>query len=118
MTHTALLGPHRLAFDEISTTIDWPSPGVFALGYVDHDGAFRVSHVGRSDTDVRARLRDLIGSERAFKYRLYASPRAAFEKECALFHEFRPPCTRFHPDRPKGTDWTCPHCVMFATAAW
>jgi hypothetical protein len=117
MTKTGLLGPHPLAFDEINTEINWASPGVFALGYVDQHGAFRVNHVGRSDSDVRLRLHALIGSERVFKYRLYASPRAAFEKECELFHAFRPPCTRLHPDRPKGTNWTCPHCVMFAMPA-
>lgn len=114
MLTTGLLGPYRLSFDEIDRLIARPSPGVLALGQRDEDDAFRVNYIGRDDSDIRDRLRGFIGAEALFKYRLIQSQKAAFEKECELFHDFSPPCTRLHPDRPRGTNWTCPRCVAFA----
>lgn len=110
---TGLLGPYRLTFDGINRAIFRRSAGVFALGHRDPNGNFRVKHVGRSDTDIRSRLCECIGSDTLFKFSFYASARAAFEKECELFHDFNPPCNRIHPGRPKGTTWECPRCTIF-----
>jgi hypothetical protein len=108
MGKSGLVGPYPLDFDTINDAIARPLPGAFALGYVDPAGKFCVSHVGRSDTDLREKLRNYIGSGSMFKYRTFDNTRGAFEKECQLFHEFRP--RGLHPARPAGTKWECPYC--------
>ena len=113
MTNTGLLGPYQLTFDGIDCAVDRKSPGVFALGHSSADGKFVINAVGRSDDDIKARLRDYIGSEIMFKYRYFPSPRQAFLKECELFHSFSPPGNRIHPDRPRGASWECPHCRIY-----
>jgi len=117
MTKTGLQGPYPLSFDAIDAAVRSKSAGVYALGHADAQGRFCINHVGRSDSDPRSRLLDCIGSERLFKYGYSASAQTAFEKECQLFHDFSPPGNRLHPDRPKGTRWSCPRCRMFAPAA-
>ena len=112
--NTGLSGPYRLTFDAIDAAITQSSPGVFALGYSDAGGRFCVNHVGRSDADLKVRLRDFIGSDSLFKYGYSPSSEAAFQKECEMFHDVRPPRTLVHPGRPKGTSWECPRCRIFA----
>jgi hypothetical protein len=112
MPQTGLLGPYRLTFDDINTAVNQTYPGVFALGHLDRDGRFCVTRVGRSDQDVGAALRDFIGSENYFKFDILSTGRAAFEKECTLYHDFSPRGNRVHPQRPTDSDWTCPHCRM------
>lgn len=110
MLQTALLGPYRLAVDEINHAVPRRSPGAFALGYLDPQGAFRISYVGRSDEDIGDRLRSLIGSDLMFKYSCFTSSKTAFEKECEMFHDFRPRGNRLHPERAAGSSWVCPRC--------
>jgi|GraSoiStandDraft_41_1057321.scaffolds.fasta_scaffold844207_2 hypothetical protein len=117
MTKTGLQGPYPLSFDAIDAVVTRTSAGVYALGHSDAQGRFCINHVGRSDSDLRSRLLDYIGSDRLFKYGYSASSQTAFEKECQLFHDFSPPGNRLHPDRPKGTTWSCPRCRMFARVA-
>lgn len=107
----SLKGPHSLSFDALERVLPKSRTGIYALGYVDPDGRFRVQSVGRDDYDVRARLSELIGSSMMFKFAVLGDAREAFEKECALFHELRPPSTIIHPVRPRGTNWQCPHCL-------
>jgi hypothetical protein len=114
---TGLLGPYRLTFDGINEAMYRQAAGVYALGSNDPSGNFQVKHVGRADADLRARLRDCIGSEVMFKYRFYSNARTAFEKECELFHDFSPPGNRIHPGRPKGTNWLCPRCQIFKASS-
>jgi hypothetical protein len=113
MASTGLLGPYRLTFEEIKDAIPRVSPGAFALGHKDPSGRFYVDYVGRADTDVRGKLQGLIGSAMLFKYSCAPSAEAAFRKECELFHDFKPPGNRMHPDRPGGTSWECPRCRFF-----
>lgn len=110
MSKSGLLGPYALNYDSINERVVRTSPGTFALGYVNGAGAFCISSVGRSDADVRERLKAMIGAESMFKYRYFESSRAAFEKECQLFHEFRPGGSPLHPARPAGSKLTCPYC--------
>lgn len=110
MAKTGLLGPYPLGYDDVAAVVSDVSPGVFALGYTDLQGAFRINSIGRSDQNVAAALHTLIGSDQSFKFDFASSSKAAFERECALFHDFRPPCTRIHPSRPEGSDFTCPRC--------
>jgi len=109
---TALLGPYELAFDAIERELPQAACGVFALGYVDAGGTFRVQRVGRED-DLRQGLCNLIGSSTRFKFARSMSVQAAFEWECELFHKFRPPGNIIHPDRPSGANWLCPVCAQF-----
>jgi len=114
VTKTGLSGPYPLAFDAIEAAVVRKSAGVFALGHADPSGRFCVNHIGRSDADVRTRLLDYIGSDQLFKFGYFPTSRAAFERECELFHDIGPPRNRVHPDRPKGTTWECPRCQLFA----
>lgn len=115
-TKTGLSGPYRLSFDEIDAVVMRRSAGVYALGHTNAQGLFCISHIGRSDSDIRARLLDYIGSDMLFKFGYCSASQTAFERECGLFHDFSPPGNRLHPDRPKGTRWRCPRCQIFAPA--
>ena len=113
MTTTSLLGPFRLAYDEISSSVTRIAPGAFVLGHKGPDGRFYVDFVGRADKDIKTQLLGLIGSGTLFKYRVTPSAEQAFHMECELFHDFKPPGNRMHPDRPAGTKWECPRCRFF-----
>jgi hypothetical protein len=113
MANIGLLGPYRLNFDEISSAIPRIAPGVYALGHKGPDGRFYIDVVGRSDKDIRGKLHSLIGSGTLFKYSFVPNMETAFHKECDLFHEFKPPGNRLHPDRLAGTNWECPRCRFF-----
>jgi hypothetical protein len=41
------------------------------------------------------------------------SAKAAFDKECDLYHDFKPPDNKVHPARQKGANWTCKRCTVF-----
>ena len=112
MQVTSLHGPYRLLFDEIDCEIRRKSAGTFALGYVDNDGNFRIRYVGRSDDDIKNRLRLMIGSDQYFKFAYAATPAAAFERECDLFHNFRPFANMLHPERPNGSSLECQRCKL------
>jgi hypothetical protein len=116
MTRTGLSGPFRLTIAAIEAAVLKTSAGVYAIGHADGMGRFCVSHVGRDDQDVRAKLRSYVGSDMLFKFAYYHDGRAAFEKECQLFHDISPPRNRVHPDRPRGTTLTCPGCRIYQRA--
>lgn len=105
-----LSGPYRLSYEGIDVAVRKDMPGVFALGSLDSAGRFCLSKVGRSDENVKEALRMFIASETLFKFSYEASAKAAFLKECELFHKFRPQGNMLHPSRPAGTNWTCPYC--------
>jgi hypothetical protein len=109
MTRVALLGPHRLGFDEIETSVPRVRPGVYLLGHLDHKNAFYLKAIGRFDVDLQTGLRGLIGSGGHFKFQVAPTSRAAFEYECKLFHDLRPNSS-IHPVRSENKDWTCPYC--------
>ena len=93
MVKSELLGPFPLTQENITENVveadhQW-SAGAFALGRLD-EGRFFVRRTGRSDTDMAAKLVEYIGHYDAFKFRTYASTRRAYEKECRLFHDFKP----------------------------
>jgi hypothetical protein len=113
MMHTGLSGPFRLTVAAIDAAVLRTSAGVYAIGHADAMGRFCVSHVGRCDHDVRAKLRGYVGSDMLFKFAYYRSAQSAFEKECQLFHHISPPRNRVHPDRPRGTTLECPGCRIY-----
>lgn len=115
MIKTGLAGPYPLTFDGISGTVLRQSAGAYAIGYIDANGRFCINHVGRADGDIKARLCELIGTDLMFKYNYLPSSKVAFEKECELYHDFRPHGNRLHPSRPSGASWECPRCRFFGS---
>lgn len=109
---TGLEGPFSLAFDIIEHEVPRHMPGVYAIGYVDLDGWFRIEKVGRSDHDLRRALDDCIGTASHFKFLALPTADQAFAKECQIFHDFKPPGNRAHPDPPADSDRDCPRCFF------
>lgn len=106
-----------LSEGRINRTVTRTAPGVYVLDKTT-GGLFQVSHVGRSDDDVKARLKQHVRSTyKYFKFDYATSPKNAFEKECELYHDFGGPEGKLdnnvHPGRPKDTDWKCPKCNTF-----
>jgi hypothetical protein len=115
MPKTGLMGPYHLTFDGIARAVPRKSAGVYVLGHTSPEGTFRIHHIGRSDIDVAEKLRSYIGSDTMFKYGYFPTAKAAFERECELYHDFRPPGNRIHPDRPSGSSLECPRCRFFGS---
>jgi excinuclease UvrABC nuclease subunit len=82
------------------------SPGVYVLTRKGH-----VAYVGRSDTNVDARVNQ---SFHEGDYDLTStvyetnSKREAYLLECRLFHKHNPIDNEIHPRIPAGTNWRCP----------
>jgi hypothetical protein len=108
-----LTGPHALTKKTIDEVVTETSAGVYALGFNDTTNTFFIDYVGRSDNDVNNRLHEWEGKYEQFKFDYFPSAKAAFEKECKLFHDFEPPGNTTHPDRPEDTNWICPRCRIF-----
>jgi hypothetical protein len=102
-----LSGPFPLTKIGIDSTVTKTSPGVYALGKT-VGNTFYISRVGRSDANLNKRLHDYEGQYAQFKALYYDSPRAAFQAECQLWHAYGGNNNPLHPDRPQGTNWTCP----------
>ena len=115
MASLGMDGPYPLNSETIRSKVTKTSAGNYALGRKNEKGTFKVAYVGRSDTDVRARLLSWIGKATRphFKFSYASSPKAAFEKECVNYHDFKPPGNSNHPDRPANTSWKCPKCDIF-----
>jgi hypothetical protein len=112
MTSSGLSGPWEMTAAKIDAVVTKTSAGAYALGYT-RDGTFYIKRVGRSDKDLNARLKSYIGDYKQFKCDYFSSPKAAFEKECGLYHDFNPDDNVVHPDRPNGSNWSCPRCRLF-----
>ncbi len=107
-------GPFSLTTTSIDDNVTKKSPGVYEL-FISYDGP--VKYVGRSDEDLNARLKTWVGSKyKYFKFEYCSSPKAAFEKECQLYHYHGASeklDNKIHPQRPAGTDWKCPVCKIY-----
>lgn len=86
------------------------SAGAYLLGTKISDGSMIVHYTGRSDSDLNARLKNHVDKYRAFAFINLASVKAAYEKECYLFHTFNPRDNSVHPAKPEYTSYRCPHC--------
>lgn len=109
-------GSYELTTAKINAAVTKTSPGNYALGYR-KDDIFVVQYVGRSDSDVAARLKQHVGKKYTrFKFSYATSAKAAFEKECHNYHDFggkEKLDNTIHPDRPAGSGWKCPCCKIF-----
>lgn len=112
MASTGWNNYYSLSITEIDRVITRTSAGAYALGAVSNN-TFNISYIGRSDSDLNARLKQHVGKYIHFKAGYLDSPKAAFEKECHLFHDFSPTDNTIHPDRPNGSGWKCPRCNKF-----
>ena len=113
MPSTGLRGPFTLSNVVIDREVRSTSPGAYALDSGTDANTFYVHYAGRSDIDVNARLKQHVGNYRRFKFEYYSSPKAAFDKECHLYHDFDPRDNSVHPARPSGSGWKCPRCGVF-----
>jgi hypothetical protein len=112
MASSGLSGPYALNEATIDSIVTRKSPGAYALGNTS-DNTYYINYVGRSDIDLNARLKQHVGAYPQFKYGYQPSPKAAFDKECGLYHDFQPPDNKVHPARPQGSGWSCPRCDIF-----
>lgn len=113
MANTGLNGPYILTKDNIAKVIKSVSPGAYALGVHKTDGIFYLDYVGRSDIDVGGRLGDHVGKYTHFKFGYFSIAKAAFEKECHMYHDFSPGENKVHPARNGLGKWECPRCTIF-----
>ena len=109
---TGLFGPYLLSEYEIHHNIVGGEIGVYALGFTGKDGVFYIDRVGRSEKTLTATLKKYEGMYKEFKFRFYATEKAAYEKECDLFHSFKPRDNVAHPRGQKGTRLKCPVCGL------
>lgn len=124
MPKTGLRGSYSLNNETIDAKVTRKnSAGAYALGHVETEKKneeerkiFYVNYVGRSDDDINGRLKEWVGKYPRFKFEYYDSPRAAFKKECSLYHGFGEKETLDndkHPERSKNKNWKCPRCDIF-----
>lgn len=103
-----MYGPCTLS--SLEATVELAYIGVYMLSR----GGRRVHYVGRSDSDLRARIRKSgqMDSYTHFWFRYERSPMQAYKAECKLWHKYHPPDNLNHPAVPSGTNWRCPvtHC--------
>jgi hypothetical protein len=112
---SGLRGSFELDEKTLNQEVAKISPGTFTLGYK-KDGTYYVKFVGRSDTDVRAQLKQYIGQYDRFKFGFFNSPQAAFDKECELYHALGGSEGKIdnknHPETLQGATRSCPRCSV------
>ncbi|QCE34166.1 hypothetical protein FAI40_01765 [Acetobacteraceae bacterium] len=104
---------YPLTNEEISQAVKVTRPGAYALGHINKGSAFCVDYIGRSDADLADCLKKHAEAKQYpyFKFMCLKSAKAAFEKECNLYHDFKPDGNDKHPEDSKGnTKEKCPRC--------
>ena len=112
MAVPTLSTPIALTERNIDTSVTSVAPGVYVLDKTT-SGPWLNSYVGRSDTDLNARLKNWVGKYGYFKAAYMDSAAAAFDAECELFHALAPTDNAVHPARPAHSNWVCPRCYIF-----
>ncbi len=113
MVIPTLSGSIELSDQRIDAIITEGGAGVYILGPNGVNGGVYVRLVGRSDVNLRARLKQHVGRHSHFVYSYADSPLAAFQAECKLYHYYEPRENAAHPVRPRNADWKCPGCTVF-----
>jgi hypothetical protein len=113
MAIPTLSGSVELNDETIDAVITEGGAGVYILGPNGVKGGVYVRLVGRSDVNLRARLKQHVGRHSHFVYSYADSPLAAFQAECRLYHHYAPSENVAHPVRPRNVDWKCPCCAVF-----
>lgn len=97
-------GPFPL--NQLDVTVVSGAIGVYVLS-----GNGKTAHyVGRSDSDLRARIRQSaqMDSYLHFWFAYETSPMSAYRTECQWWHQYGPTDNQNHPAVPASTNWRCP----------
>ncbi len=117
MASLEMQGAFDLCNATINELITEACEGNYALGVMNEKtNKFIVKYVGRSETDLNARLKQHVGKYPKFKFSYARSAKEAFEKVCKNFHDFggsKKLVNSIHPTRPADVDWKCPCCDQF-----
>ena len=115
-----MTGPYFLTKEEVDRVIPENVIGNYAYGESRKDengqNLFTVKYVGRADAEpLRDRIKHGIeDGYKEFKFSIAQTEEEAFEKECKNWHDFGGPKgildNQRHPDKPDGTNYTCPYC--------
>lgn len=99
-----LMGPYPI--NDVNSYVLQTAPGVYILSRDSRTAAY----VGRSDTDLGLRIPQSASQGRydSFWFEYASSPRDAYLKECAYYHEYNPLDNLNHPAVPAGANWRCP----------
>lgn len=104
---------NKLDEKTIEREITRTSPGNYGLGYI-QDNTFHVCYVGRSDDDIKGRLKQWVGVKPDryihFRFKYASSIKEAFERECRNYHDCDHLDNKDHPAIPENTNWRCPVC--------
>ena len=108
MTNSGLSGPWPLTTDKIDEIVREIRSGNYLLGR--QGDKFYYRYTGRADVSLNLRLKQWVGKYPDFKADYASSPKAAYEKECWIYHNLEPADNKVHPDKGDNTDWKCPIC--------
>ena len=96
---------------EVDGSSDWSSASVFVLGGIrkgaDGKLRFHIKKVSHVDGDLGKELRKFIGKYSGFRFKFCRSTRNAYDKECEIYHNFKPIENIKHPVKPKNTKFYC-----------
>jgi len=100
---------YKLDSASIDQAVTKKSPGVYVLDRTTTPG-FTVNYVGRADDDLAQRLKAWVTDGRYgyFQFEYHSSAKAAFERECQLYHLYPNLDNSIHPARPANTSYACP----------
>lgn len=100
-------GPYQLT----NTDVDKHVPDGNIGAYILSKGNKVASYVGRSDSDLKQRLKQHLesGNYKQFWFETADSSLQAYYLECKWFHDYRPgDNNQNHPAIPPGAAWKCP----------
>lgn len=113
---------YDLTYDVIDKVVADGKIGNYAYGYLNERGIFIVLYVGRSDSDLKDRVKHGINDMQKdptlryerFKFSYADSVAEAYEKECHNYHDFggEEGClyNDVHPAKPEGYRGVCSVC--------
>ena len=108
-----------LVNEEIDNNVSEGRAGVYLLLCFDpKQNSWLVRYVGRSDTDLNARLKQHCSKKYdAFCFEYATTPLEAYYGECRYYHRYGGDRNlldnEYHPDAPKGLaeKVVCPYCI-------
>ena len=106
---------YKLASDVIDNVVPEKVCGNYRIGKMvtkNGENKFSVQYVGRSDNDLRERIKDHIPEKYTlFRFSTCQTSEEAFYQECEDWHRYGAKLDNYiHPDRPDGTNYKCPYC--------